>query len=778
MDARKARPCGRGVRWAAWALAAALCALSATALAAGRVALVIGNSKYHDPDAVLGNPGNDADGMAAALGRLGFEVVLGKDLDRDGFFDTLGKFAAAARGADVALLFYAGHGLQVDGRNWLVPVDASLESKWDLERRAVKLDTVMDAMQGRANLVLLDACRNNPLARGLARAMGVSRAAEAATRGLARVEKGRGRFIGYATAPDDVAADGTGRNSPFTEALLAHIENPKWSVPEMFGKVAESVVDATGGAQEPWQTSSLRGDPLHLASAAVAPPPKVTPTPTTGGTPAPSGDAARAYEAAERLNTVAAYRIVVEGFPGSIYARLAQAWMDKHEQAPLVVAGGDDTDETAPPPKSSHEEVEDGLGLSNEAKRLVQMGLAAAGHSPGSADGLFGGKTRRALRAWQASKEVEATGYLTKEQGEVLAALGREEAQRLRVAAEAERERKAKEAEEAARRARAEAERKRKAKEAEAAARRARAEAERRRKAKEAEERRLAEARRKKPGDTFRDCPECPEMVVVPSGRFRMGSPESEEGRRDDGREGPVHPVTIGRPFAVGVYEVTRGEFARFASATGRSTGNSCWVYDGEVWKERSGRHWKSPGFRQTDDHPVVCVNWNDAQAYVRWLSGRTGKKYRLLSEAEWEYVARAGTRTARYWGEGESGQCVYANGADRTAKRHNSGWTVADCDDGHYQTAPVGSFHANGYKLHDVLGNVWEWTEDCWNDSYQGAPRDGSAWTSGECGRRVLRGGSWSDVPGFLRSANRSRDTAGFRFNYDGFRVARTLTP
>ena len=273
-------------------------------------------------------------------------------------------------------------------------------------------------------------------------------------------------------------------------------------------------------------------------------------------------------------------------------------------------------------------------------------------------------------------------------------------------------------------------------------------------------------------GTTFRDCPGCPEMVVVPAGRFEMGSPSGESGRYDD--EGPVHEVAIARPFAVGVYEVTRGEFARFVSATGRSTGNSCYVYEGGEWAERSGRHWKSPGFRQADAHPVVCVNWDDAQAYVRWLSGRTGQKYRLLSEAEWEYVARAGTTTARYWGEGESGQCRYANGADAST---GFNWRTG-CNDGHARTAPVGSYEANGYKLHDVLGNVWERVEDCWNESYRGAPRDGSAWTSGDCGERVLRGGSWIYPPWYLRSALRLRYSTDNRNNLAGFRIARTLTP
>ena len=255
-----------------------------------------------------------------------------------------------------------------------------------------------------------------------------------------------------------------------------------------------------------------------------------------------------------------------------------------------------------------------------------------------------------------------------------------------------------------------------------------------------------------------------------------MGSPESEAGRYDD--EGPVHRVTIGRPFAVGVKEVTREEFGRFVNETGRWMGDSCRTYEGGEWEWRSGRNWRNPGFSQTDGHPVVCVNWDDAKAYVGWLSGETGEGYRLLSESEWEYLARGGRGTSRYWGESEVGQCRNANGADREAKRHNSGWTTVECDDGHYWTSPVGSFSPNGFGLRDVLGNVWEWVEDCWNESYRGAPTDGSAWESGECGRRVLRGGSWINAPGLLRSANRVGNSTGLRSYVFGFRVARTLTP
>ena len=265
-------------------------------------------------------------------------------------------------------------------------------------------------------------------------------------------------------------------------------------------------------------------------------------------------------------------------------------------------------------------------------------------------------------------------------------------------------------------------------------------------------------------GTTVRECAECPEMVVVPAGRFRMGDLAGD----GDSAEQPVHEVTIAEPLAVGVYEVTRGEFGRFVEATGYAAGNTCWTNESGKWEQRTGRHWRNPGFAQTDRHPVMCVNWDDAQAYVRWLSRETGKPYRLLSEAEWEYVARAGTTTKYWWGGWLSDEADhdYANyegraGADR--------WV---------NTSPVGSFEANAFGLFDTVGNVWEWVEDCVNDNYNGAPGDGSAWTIGNCGLRVLRSGSWSDYPRSLRSAFRGGFDSGNRFSFNGFRVARTLTP
>ena len=274
-------------------------------------------------------------------------------------------------------------------------------------------------------------------------------------------------------------------------------------------------------------------------------------------------------------------------------------------------------------------------------------------------------------------------------------------------------------------------------------------------------------------GETFRDCPSCPELVVIPAGEFLMGSPASEQGRDDE--EGPQRRVRVER-FALGRYEVTRGEYAAFAAAT-RRDGDRCVVYDDRTYRWSDRASWRSPGYRQTDEHPVVCVSWDDARAYVRWLSAETGRRYRLPSEAEWEYAARAGTSTSRYWGEGPSGQCGNENGADAAARRRFEGYTVASCNDGREFTAPVGTFAANRFGLFDMLGNVGEWVEDCSHDSYRGAPLDGRAWTSGrDCGRRVSRGGSWASSPRDLRAAARSRPDAGGRLDSLGFRVARML--
>ena len=277
-------------------------------------------------------------------------------------------------------------------------------------------------------------------------------------------------------------------------------------------------------------------------------------------------------------------------------------------------------------------------------------------------------------------------------------------------------------------------------------------------------------------GEIFRDCPACPEMVVVPAGKFTMGSPAKEEGRQDD--EGPQHEVALARAFAAGRSEVTRGQYRAFLRASGRQPSGGCYFWDGKELKLDPSMNWENPGYAQTDEHPVVCVSYEDAQHYVEWLSKETKQSYRLMSESEWEYAARADTTTSGYWGNGEHEACRHANVSDRTLKQKYNWSLTFNCEDGYAESAPVGTFKANGFGLQDMLGNVWEWVEDCYNKTYDGAPRDGSAWVAGSCSSRVVRGGSWGNGPQGVRAAVRDRLTTGGCFNSLGFRIARTLTP
>ena len=272
-------------------------------------------------------------------------------------------------------------------------------------------------------------------------------------------------------------------------------------------------------------------------------------------------------------------------------------------------------------------------------------------------------------------------------------------------------------------------------------------------------------------GTVLRDCGSCPTVMVVPAGSFSMGSPVGEAGRYDN--EGPIHPVSIPETLGIGVYEVTRGQFREFVEDSGHEAGNACWTYEGRRWRERAGRNWRFPGYAQTEQHPVVCVNWDDARRYVDWLSLKTGQQYRLPTESEWEYAARAGTKTTYFWGDGvddDSMQCRFANGADL---RTDLFWR-AGCDDGHEYTAAVGSYLPNPFGLHDMLGNVWEWTQDCWSDDYSEAPADGSAYEIRECELRVLRGGSRYVSAEGIRPAHRLRFDPSSRNQNTGLRVAR----
>ena len=619
------RPCGGlGRVLVAAVLVATSVSLAAPweAIAAGRVALVVGNGTYAHIGR-LPNPGNDAADMTAALRRLGFDVTIVRDADRNAMSEALRVFTRNSAGADVSLVFYAGHGLEMDGVNYLVPVDARLERDTDVRFEAVMLDDVLASTTGAdLRVVILDACRNNPLARSMQRT-GASRSVSRGSFGdLNESLLGDETLVAYAAAAGTTADDGTGRNSPYTAALLSYLEQPL-EIGLLFREVRARVLEATDGRQRPHEYASLLGE--HYLRAATGLDPRA---------------------------------------------------------------------------------VESGLGLDRPARRLVQQGLAQVGFSPGPVDGVFGPATRAAIRGWQTSRGMTATGYLDAVSAASLgapvpaAALAAVASSPAVVSAPP-------------------------AAASVPAAELTRAETvfwESMRDSANASDfeaylgrwpsgiyaplatSRLAALREAasappaldpprglEPGDVFRDCPSCPEMVVVPAGTFLMGSDRRDDESYDD--EWPRHRVTV-EGFALGVHEVTRDEYEAFVAATGRGSGDRCFAFDvdDKRFDWRSEASWRSPGYPQTGDHPAVCVHWEDAQAYVRWLSEETGEAYRLPSEAEWEYAARAGTTTRRHWGDDPDDGCTYANGADQDrSTRRVDNWTVADCTDGVVWTSPVG---------------------------------------------------------------------------------------
>ena len=703
----------------ALAAAAVLCAawVGGMPAAEGRVALVVGNSAYQHTKR-LENPSNDAEDMAGQLRRLGFEVFEAQDLTQAGFYDHLREFSSALRDTkgEAALFFYAGHGMQDDnGKNHLVPVDSPMRDEWDLPKM-VRFDYVMDAMKGFSGLKLmfLDACRDNPL-------RGVRSLAGGGKRGLAPMkrepgsdglEEGSGTLIMYATAPDDTAADGEGRNSPFTEALLEHVATPGLEVGEMLERVVGTVKERTrrtGKQQVPWISASKSGRFFFVAgSGGTGSTVGSVAASTPGSTPSSSGaggDGVRAQQiATERefwqsikdSRNPANFRAYLTRYPDGQFAVLAQIRMKE-----LEGAAQEDS-----PPTGTPDAEDRAQALTLEEGALVQHALASLGFDPGPVDGDIGPKTRKALKSWQKAKGYPVTGKLSAAQLTVLSAVGRKAQAKAKARQDAEAARRAEEA-----------------RKAERARRIAAAEAEARRK-REQEERRRAEERRT--AELF------PEMVRIEGGCFRMGSPESETGRDNDERR---HQLCV-KAFSIGKYEVTFAEYDRFAEATGRSRP------DDEGW----GR----------ERRPVINVSWYEATAYARWLSGETGRQYRLAKEAEWEYAARAGTETSYPWGN--------SVGRDR-----------ANCDGcgsrwDNTQTAPVGSFEANAWGLHDTVGNVREWTCSEYDEGYGGAEQ---RCASGSAGRRVIRGGSWSNIPRWVRSAHRFRVVTGYRFYILGFRLA-----
>jgi formylglycine-generating enzyme required for sulfatase activity len=550
------------------------CLLMTSAHAEKRVALVIGNANYRYMPRLI-NPRNDAEDIGKALRDLQFETVVATDLDRSGMNEALDRFTRAAEGADIAIVYYSGHGMQFAGANYLLPVEARLENAADVNRfRLMPVDDVLEALKSvrGARMLVLDACRNNPveddLKRQLASISGANRDA-AMTRGLARSSAGNGLLVAYATQANDVASDGTARNSPFTAAFIRHVDTPDIDLRQMLFKVQDDVARTTQGRQRPELSISLIGE--FKLRATMAAPTAEAPKPP-GAQTTINDPAERAWSVTKDATSVAVLEEFIRQFGATVYGGMARARLDEVKKNQIALF--------APPALPSPN------APCGQAVSTVSL-------SPRSPAPLS-----------------------------------------------------------------------------------------------------VAEECALKSKDVFTECDNCPDMMVLPAGSFIMGSPSTEAGHHE--AEGPQHAVKIAKPFALGKFHVTVAQFAAFARETGYDTGTKCTTYEGGRSGEHEGRSWRKLGFAQTGSHPAGCLNWYDAQAYVEWLSRKTGKTYRLPTEAEWEYAARAGTRTRYFFGDGDTDFCRYGNGGDQTAKSKITGargWITLPCTDGYAYTAPVGTF-------------------------------------------------------------------------------------
>jgi formylglycine-generating enzyme required for sulfatase activity len=613
-----------------------------------RVALIIGNGAY--PGTPLDNAANDARAMATALGKLGFEVTALENSSKKPMERAIIAFGEKLKQPNtVGLFYYAGHGMQVKGQNYIIPVDAAIDHEADVRIETVPVDLVTDQMGdagNRLNIIILDACRDNPFERKLRGAGG---------HGLAAMDAARGTLIAYATAPGATAADGTDGHGLYTDELLRALKEPGLKVEEVFKRVRVAVAQRSRGVQTPWESSSLTGEFVFnpVPRVAMAAPPAAA---AIGGTPpvAAPDRAIRDLDAtfvtlrtakvraepsamSKDLDTLPPDSVVkVTGRVGPDWLRVA--WGDG--QAYISAPQMQEVDEG---------EVEKWASVTGtKSPTDVEAFLRAY------PNGFYAGSAKALLERLRSKPQQVAMAPPARSRAESLAA----------------------------------------------------------------------------PGQTFRACANCPEMVSLPGGTFMMGS-------NGDPSERPVHQVTVA-PFAIGRFPVTNGEWRLCFKAHGCT-----WAAVGD------------------DDEPVRNVSWEDAQQYIAWLAKATDRNYRLPTEAEFEFAARGGN-DGSYW----SGDKLKLGVAD-----------CKGCGEPYDPKAPqkVGTFKPNGYGLFDMAGSVEEWVADCWHHNYVGAPSDGSAWVEPKCDTRVLRGGLWKSEMTAIRPTNRAQYDAVVRYVTHGFRVARS---
>ena len=728
-------------------LAIMLCGTASQALAETRAALVIGNSSYRNVPS-LPNPSNDATEIAALFKSAGFAVDIRRNLGINDLRRAIRDFTISANDAEVAVVYFAGHGMEVDGANYIVPVDATLERDFDIEDETVSLDRVLKSVEGakRLRLVILDACRDNPFVRHMKRTV----ASRTIGRGLAKVEPAvSDTLIAFAAKAGSIALDGDAKNSPFTAALLHNIASPGLDLRIAFGRVRDEVLKATNRKQEPFVYGSLGGSVVSIVDA-----PKIVPPPSTdeivwnairdstypavfeeflGKFPSSPrlGEALSRRDELKKEIAAAAARIpapptadeiVWSAIKDSNYPAIFEDFLSKFPASPHFSDAQLRRDELkkqlaaaqrapAPPPdqivwtaiKGSQDPAifEEFASKYPESPRLAdarlrrddlkkQLADAAARTPPPPATDQIVWDAIKDARAPQIFEEFLSKFPESSRLGEATSRL--RELKSSLVASTAPTQSVPENAGDRSGPKHSSIGLKVLSGSDEASL-------------------------KQKSG--FKECDKCPDMIVVPAGNFMMGP--ADNGSKRAAAESR-HKVTFAHAFSVGRFAVTFEQWDACVADGG------CNGY--KPWDNGWGR----------GKHPVINVSWTDAKSYAAWLSQRTGKPYRLLSEAEREYVTRAGTLSPFWWGTSASRR--QANYDEKTSQDKASKGSPGQ------RTMPVDSFQPNPWGLYQVHGNIWEWVEDCLNDDYAGAPADGTAWMTGRCERRVLRGGSGSAAP------------------------------
>lgn len=686
---------GLGLLFTGTALAASVMPLSQPEQ---RVALVIGNYSYDD--APLRNPGNDVDDMAMALSALGFQVDKRKNTTRAELLDALVQFGHTLRMSNgIGLLYYSGHGVQVHGENYLVPVAAKMLFERDVESESVSLSRVMGILNDAgnpSNILILDACRNNPFTRRY----------RAASRGLALMRAPNGTIIAFSTAPGEVAEDGNERNGTYTKHLLAQIGQPTIQVEEVFKRVRTGVIQETAGRQVPWEMSSLTTNVILKGSATMIIPMGRGTARLEIDTVPPQAmlflDQRAIGSAPITLTDLAGgWPLIRAEFPDGRVREQRVALTDGAQVRATLLPDtyGANLNVTSVPPEAT-----------------VFVNEFPVGTTPRQLSGLTTGKYRIRVSHvgfddWVRDVEIMPDSAPPNIEAQLERSAGSEYEDRL--------------------------------------------------------------------SDGSRG----PAMVVVKAGCFMMGSGPEEAGRDSDENQ---HEVCLPHAFGISKFELTVGDFQRFVEASGyktdaeldRERGCFAWSFDDNKWGWRSGMTWRDPRLALSADTPITCVSWNDATAFTLWLSAETGKTYRLPTEAEWEYAARGGHHTTRFWGTKAEEACRFGNVLDTTRGPQNrpSGDEHA-CRDGFSSIAPVGRFRENTFGLHDVLGNVWEWTCSVYQPLYDQDSRTCGAGSAAIPAPRVIRGGSWNYGPLRVRAANRNFARSETRFFDVGIRLAAPIT-